>query len=64
MPNREPPVVSPCVRVCVLGDDGVCRDGYRSSDEIMAWSTANNEQRRQFVLNAEARFLANQQEGH
>jgi predicted Fe-S protein YdhL (DUF1289 family) len=48
----------------VLGDDGVCRGCYRSSDEIMAWSTANNEQRRQFVLNAEARFLANQQEGH
>ncbi|HMM65895.1 MAG TPA: DUF1289 domain-containing protein [Dokdonella sp.] len=31
------PVLSPCIGICQLGDDGLCVGCLRSSDEIGRW---------------------------
>lgn len=45
--QRNPGVVSPCISVCRMdGDGGLCQGCYRSLDEIAAWSTMSDDQRR------------------
>jgi predicted Fe-S protein YdhL (DUF1289 family) len=46
-------VPSPCVGICIVDDARVCIGCRRSLDEIAAWSTATNEQKRR-VLDAAA----------
>ena len=36
-------LASPCVRNCCLDDDNVCLGCGRSLDEIVAWSTADDD---------------------
>ena len=31
------PIVSPCVNICEMGDDGLCDGCLRTLDEIAAW---------------------------
>lgn len=31
------PILSPCVNVCEMGDDGLCEGCLRTLDEIAAW---------------------------
>ena len=33
------PVLSPCVNVCEMGDDGLCDGCLRTLDEIGGWMT-------------------------
>ena len=42
-------VLSPCVGVCDLRADGLCRGCLRSVDEIAAWSTMGDAQRLQVM---------------
>ena len=38
-------VLSPCVGVCNLDDDGLCEGCLRSSSEIAHWSQMNDDER-------------------
>ena len=38
-------VLSPCVGVCNLDDDGLCEGCLRSSAEIAHWSQMNDDER-------------------
>jgi predicted Fe-S protein YdhL (DUF1289 family) len=38
-------VLSPCVGVCSLDDDGLCEGCLRSSSEISRWSQMNDDER-------------------
>jgi len=38
---------SPCINVCVMNaDSGLCQGCWRTLDEIAAWSSASDEQKR------------------
>lgn len=48
----QPPkhvVLSPCIGICELGDDGLCRGCFRTGDEIAAWSTLSDTARLQMI---------------
>lgn len=51
----ETPVASPCVRNCCLDDDDVCLGCHRSVEEIMAWGSASNVERRAILQRAAQR---------
>ena len=38
-------VLSPCVGVCSLGDDGLCEGCFRTGAEIARWSQMNDDER-------------------
>jgi predicted Fe-S protein YdhL (DUF1289 family) len=38
-------VLSPCVGICALDDDGLCVGCLRSSAEISSWSRMNDDER-------------------
>lgn len=38
-------VLSPCIGVCALGADGLCRGCLRTVDEIAAWSRMSDAER-------------------
>jgi predicted Fe-S protein YdhL (DUF1289 family) len=38
-------VLSPCVGVCALDDDGLCRGCHRTSAEIARWIQMNDDER-------------------
>jgi predicted Fe-S protein YdhL (DUF1289 family) len=42
-------VLSPCVGICSLDDDGLCLGCRRSADEIAAWSRMDDDQRLQLM---------------
>lgn len=44
------PILSPCIGVCRLGPDGLCEGCHRTTDEIAAWLTYSDEQRRQLMF--------------
>jgi len=42
-------VLSPCVGVCSLGDDGLCEGCHRTTGEIARWSQMNDDERLQLM---------------
>lgn len=49
-------VASPCINLCRLNADGhFCRGCYRSLDEIAAWSSVANDEKRAIVAAASRR---------
>lgn len=42
-------VLTPCIGVCMLGEDGLCDGCFRSGDEIARWSRMSDEARRQLM---------------
>jgi predicted Fe-S protein YdhL (DUF1289 family) len=38
-------VLSPCVGVCSLGEDGLCDGCHRTTGEIARWSQMNDDER-------------------
>jgi predicted Fe-S protein YdhL (DUF1289 family) len=53
---------SPCLNICSLDDQGVCRGCYRSLAEIAEWTRMTTEERWATVERAEARRLAEKKE--
>ena len=53
---------SPCLNICSLDDQGVCRGCYRSLAEIAEWTRMTAEERWATVARAEARRLADRKE--
>lgn len=39
------PILSPCVGICRLGDDGYCEGCLRSGDEIARWIAMSQDER-------------------
>lgn len=50
-------VKSPCINICCLDDEDVCSGCYRTSDEIMQWGRATNEERKNIMKNVAEREL-------
>jgi predicted Fe-S protein YdhL (DUF1289 family) len=38
-------VLSPCIGICSIDDDGLCAGCHRTGDEIAAWSLMNDDVR-------------------
>lgn len=51
-------IETPCVGQCCLDDDDICLGCFRSLEEITGWAVADNDKRRQFLKNIEARKSA------
>ncbi len=56
-------VLSPCIGICSLEDDGLCGGCYRTGDEIARWQLMNDDLRLRLMedvlpLRAEARTKA------
>ncbi len=43
------PVLSPCIGVCTLGDDGLCEGCLRSGDEIARWLAMSAAERQRLM---------------
>ena len=43
--NPTKPILTPCIGVCTLADDGLCVGCHRSGDEIAAWSSLDDSER-------------------
>jgi uncharacterized protein len=39
------PILSPCIGICALGDDGLCAGCLRSGEEIAAWLAMSEAER-------------------
>lgn len=39
------PVLSPCIGICQLGDDGLCIGCFRTEHEIGAWMSMGRDER-------------------
>ena len=47
LPEQQSPVPSPCISLCEMAPDtGLCRGCLRNIDEIVAWSTADDDYKR------------------
>ena len=46
------PLPSPCIRVCALDENDICVGCYRSMEEICAWSSASEAEKRGILENA------------
>jgi hypothetical protein len=51
-------VSTPCVKVCVIGADGLCRGCARTLDEIVDWGRMSEPARRSVMLALPARRAA------
>lgn len=49
---------SPCISVCVLDDQNICKGCYRSAEEITDWFMATDEQKREVLRRARERRQA------
>jgi predicted Fe-S protein YdhL (DUF1289 family) len=45
VPTAYRAVLSPCIGVCSLGDDGLCLGCHRTSAEIARWPQMNDDER-------------------
>ncbi len=45
MPTSYHAVLSPCIGVCSLSDDGLCLGCHRTSAEIARWPQMNDDER-------------------
>jgi predicted Fe-S protein YdhL (DUF1289 family) len=45
-PEQQTPVPSPCINVCEMAPDGLCRGCLRTIDEIVAWGSAGDDDKR------------------
>ncbi len=54
-PGEPQPVESPCVKICVIEDDGLCVGCARTLDEIARWSQMTPQERRTLMAQLPAR---------
>lgn len=57
-PFVPPNVESPCIRNCCLDDDNVCIGCGRELQEIIAWSTSSDEDKRAILARSSERRRA------
>ena len=49
MPNLSHAVLTPCIGVCDLADDGLCAGCHRNTTEIARWSQMEDDERLQLM---------------
>ena len=49
MTDKGKMVESPCVAICYLDETDICAGCFRSGDEITAWGSYKNDQRREVL---------------
>jgi predicted Fe-S protein YdhL (DUF1289 family) len=54
-PSQPAPIVSPCIKVCVLDSQRICVGCGRSVDEIARWSQLSPGEQREIVALAARR---------
>ena len=47
--EREKPVKSPCISICVLNEEDLCVGCFRTVEEICSWSSYSNSERREVL---------------
>lgn len=47
--NTFRPVLSPCIGICALGNDGLCEGCLRTGNEIALWSQMSDDERLRFM---------------
>jgi len=52
---NDKPVASPCISVCVLGNDDICIGCFRSSGEIAAWLRLDDAGKREVLVRCRQR---------
>ena len=56
VPVTEAPIVSPCVRVCIVdGESGLCLGCYRTLGEVAAWSAFSDLERGEILAELPSR---------
>lgn len=55
MSTMEQKIASPCVGQCGLNEDDICLGCFRTREEVIGWSEADNEQRLNIVNNSKQR---------
>lgn len=43
------PIITPCISVCTLRDDGLCEGCLRTADEISAWGGMHESERQRVM---------------
>jgi predicted Fe-S protein YdhL (DUF1289 family) len=56
--NVSPAVPSPCISLCRLDEQKVCRGCFRHVEDIREWRSADDDRRRQIRANADTRRAA------
>jgi len=51
----EDDIASPCIRSCCLDEEDICLGCFRHVEEIMEWSTATPERKREILAAADTR---------
>ena len=57
-PPPTDPLASPCVRNCCLDEANVCMGCGRSLEEIIAWSSASDDEKSATLARSRARLAA------
>ncbi|WP_084356168.1 DUF1289 domain-containing protein [Novosphingobium lentum] len=53
--RAAPPIPSPCTGICTIDRHGLCRGCKRTLDEIAAWPTASEADRRAMMVRVRGR---------
>lgn len=48
-------IESPCIRNCCLSEEDICLGCFRSLDEIIAWSTVSDQERKLILARSKVR---------
>ena len=55
-PSPSPPIVTPCIKVCVVdGESGLCLGCFRTLDEIASWAALDAAKRAELMAALPAR---------
>ncbi len=55
VPPEPADMSSPCIGICVIGDDDLCEGCARTIEEIAAWGDAGFEERRRVLAEVAGR---------
>ena len=58
MSENEFSVASPCINVCRLNMENICKGCFRTREEIVKWRTFNDNERRDIIEKAAERKAA------
>ncbi len=56
MSEARPQPRSPCISVCLLDENDICKGCYRSADEITDWSVASVREKHEILQRARRRL--------
>lgn len=59
--EKEDKVKSPCIKKCSLDQNNICTGCYRSIEEIISWTDADNSIRRKILKAAKLRQVRNRE---